>query len=72
MNRFERWFIQGVFRREVCQGYDHDFRIANLYRMVREACEKEFAEDTAPTIDASLREWFETTQHRPMWQREGI
>lgn len=61
MTKFEQWFIKRVIAREVIQGFDHDKRIENLYEMIRLACEKQFNEDNAPTMDSFLRERFETT-----------
>ena len=59
MTRFEKWFIKRIFEREVQQGYDHDKKIMNLYRMVHRAALKEFREDNKPTLDDFLREQFE-------------
>jgi hypothetical protein len=65
MTRFERWFLKRVIREEVRQGYDHDARITGLYRMIREACEKEFTEDNEPTLSDFLSDCFEDTQKWP-------
>lgn len=62
MNGFEKWFMKRVIKSAVTQGYSHAKNIEALYLMVREACESEFTEDNAPTMDAFLRERFETTQ----------
>lgn len=65
MTRFERWFLKRLLRREVWQGPGHDQRIAGLYGLIREACEKEFFEDNAPTLSAFLAECFEQAQQWP-------
>ena len=59
MTRFEKWFIKRVIEREVMQGYDHDKKITNLYRMINHACRTEFCEDNKPTLDSFLTEQFE-------------
>lgn len=65
LGRIESWVFKRILRKQVTQGYDHDKRISNIYAMVREACEQEFYEDNAPTLDANLREWFERAQKTP-------
>jgi hypothetical protein len=59
MNRFERWFMKRIIRREVRQGFDHQERITAMYRMIRVACENEFYEDNVTSQNAYLTEWFE-------------
>lgn len=59
MNRFERWFMKRIIRREVGQGVDLPGQITELYRMIRMACETEFYEDNLVTQNSYLREWFE-------------
>jgi hypothetical protein len=61
MNRFERWFMKRIIRREVRQGYDHQERITEMYRMIRVACENEFTEDNLITQNVYLREWHENS-----------
>jgi hypothetical protein len=61
MNRFERWFMNRIIRREVRQGFDHHGQITELYRMIRMACENEFYEDNLVTQNSYLREWFENS-----------
>ena len=62
MTKFEKWFVRRVIRKEVRQGPDHAYNIAMLYKMVRNACNEEFTEDNALTMDYFLREQFERTQ----------
>lgn len=62
MNKFERWFLTRLLRKQVRQGYSHDLRIMELYSMIRRACDAEFTEDNQATRDAHLRELFEHTQ----------
>lgn len=59
MNKFERWFLNRVFRTQVRQGFDHQERITELYRMIRVAAEQEFYEDNLVTQNSYLTEWFE-------------
>lgn len=68
MSRFERWILRTIFARQVCQGFDHNDRIAELYGLIREACDNEFTEDNSPTRDVHLRECFNTTQS--IWDPE--
>lgn len=58
MNRFEKWLVTRIIRREVTQGATHLRNITGLYQMVREACADEFYEDNAMTLDATLHECF--------------
>ena len=62
MTNFEKWFIKRVLKREVVQSHTHAQNIKNLYCMIREAVENEFAEDNIPTTNAFLKEQFEATQ----------
>jgi hypothetical protein len=59
MNKFERWFLNRVFQKQVRQGYKHQENITELYTMIREAAEKEFNEDNVPTLNSFLTECFE-------------
>lgn len=70
MNAFERWFVRGVIRREVRQGYDHPQRIAGLFAMIVSAARDEFREDNEPTARFYLTEWFEDG-FRAALAREG-
>ncbi len=63
MNAFEKWFVKRTIAKEVIQGPDHARNIEALYAMIREACEEEFTEDNAPTMDAFLLERFEAAQY---------
>jgi len=65
MNKFERWILKRIVRKEVKQGYKHNIRIGHLYSAIRAACEEEFVEDSPAALDVSLREWFEATQYFP-------
>jgi hypothetical protein len=58
VNRFEKWLVTRIIRREVKQGATHLRNITGLYQMVREACADEFYEDSAVTLDATLHECF--------------
>lgn len=62
MNWLEEWGLRQIIRKQVIQGVGHDGRIANLYRVIREAVEEEFIEDSAITIDVFLKELFEMSQ----------
>jgi hypothetical protein len=59
MNKFERWFLNRVFQKQVRQGYKHQENITELYTMIREVAEKEFSEDNVPTLNSFLTERFE-------------
>ena len=63
MTIFESILIKRVFAKEFVQGPNHKRNIEYIYRLVREACENEFTEDNAHTLDAFLRECFEATQY---------
>lgn len=61
MTRFEQWVIR-ITRREVQQDHNTGKNIANLYRMIREACEDEFIDDGHVTLNFFLKEKFEEVQ----------
>lgn len=61
MNRFERWMLKRIIRKEVKQGYTHDLRITALYREINDAVKQEFYEDNVYTRNEYLREWFEAS-----------
>ena len=63
MNKFERWFLKRIIKREVQQDYSHWNRHVNLYQMIRDAHREEFTEDNLATADAFLLECFEETQY---------
>jgi hypothetical protein len=65
MNKFERWFLKRILKKEVCQGFDHDLRIQALYKMIRNAAAQEFNEDNKATLDSTLQEWFERSKFTP-------
>lgn len=58
MNKFERWFLQKILRKQIAQGYCQTENIVELYSMIREATKKEFYEDNDVTISAYLQECF--------------
>lgn len=61
MRGLRRFLFRRLVAREVRQG-EHAYRITQMYREIRAACEREFPEDNSPTLDAFLRECFEVTQ----------
>jgi len=63
VNILEKWLMRRIIMREVKQGYCHKLRVRMMYAQIREACEAEFTEDNAPTLDAFLLELFESTQY---------
>lgn len=58
MTKFERWIMARIIRKQVRQGHDHAERITEMYKMIREASEKEFNEDNIPTLNSFLTEQF--------------
>lgn len=62
MNFIERWFVKRIVAKAVVQGYNHKRNIEDLYRVIDEAVEKEFTEDTCATRYAFTRECFERAQ----------
>lgn len=65
MNRFERWFLRRIIRRQCRQGFDHCEKIVDLYREIRVACEREFYEDNVTTMNSYLKEWHEKSLRKP-------
>jgi len=45
MNRFERWFLKRIFKKQVKQGPWRHLHIIELYMLIRESVENEFTED---------------------------
>ena len=64
MNILKKWLLGKIISTEVVQG-DHDKNIKALYALIRSKCEDEFMEDNSITLDAFLRELFESTQYKP-------
>ena len=46
MNRIEQFFLRRLCKRLVRQGYDHENNIIEYYRVMQDAMEREFTEDT--------------------------
>ncbi len=67
MNRFELWFLRRLIAREVVQSEHHFLKTTRLYRLIAEAWINEFTEDNTPTIEAHLKECFNTANE---WLRE--
>ena len=65
MNLYFKYLIKKALDSRCVQGYSHEVRIREIYALIREVCVEEFPEDNAPTMDAFLRELFESTQHSP-------
>ena len=59
-----RWLLRRICRKLVVQGPEHAGRIAEYYRIMREAAESEFTEDNHPTLTAFLRECWDTANVR--------
>lgn len=66
MNKFERWFLSHIIRKQVRQGYDHPQRITEMYTMIRVAAEQEFTEDNMATINSCLSDWFMASLRRAL------
>ncbi len=66
MNKFERWFLERLFKRMFKQGFYHADNIADVYRMIRVTAETEFYEDNTVTLNSNLRELFELSLRKPM------
>lgn len=56
------YVLTGICRRLVRQGSTHRQNIAEYYRIMRNAAEKEFKEDNKPTLDAFLQECFDESK----------
>jgi hypothetical protein len=54
-----------IIQREVRQGFDHQQKITDLYKMIRVACEREFYEDNTVTMNSNLTEWFQKSLRNP-------
>lgn len=59
MTKLKEWFLKRIIEKQVIQGYDHDKKIINLYRMIYNACREEFYEDNTVTLNLFLTECFE-------------
>jgi hypothetical protein len=58
MRNSQRVALQGLFRQLVVQGEGHSANVAEVYKLLKEACEDEFIEDNEPTLRAFLTEQF--------------
>jgi hypothetical protein len=66
MNRFEKWFLKRILKKEVIQNFDHDVKIINLYKMIIDASREEFNEDSLASLNATLENWHnEALKSRP-------
>ena len=61
MNRFERWFLMRVFKRQLTQGYGHFDNLQELFRMIYWTWAREFTEDNRSTHDTCMRDALERT-----------
>ncbi len=55
MSRLEKWFLKRLCRKLVFQG-NHEGKITEYYRILRQAAEKEFIEDNRVGLDDFLTE----------------
>lgn len=62
MNKFEKWFLTRIIRRQVQQGFELEEKHIELYQMIRDAHRAEFYEDNAYTADDFLSKCFLSTQ----------
>lgn len=60
--KFIKHIIKEYVAKQVRQGPFHARNIIKMYQVIRDACEEEFTEDNAPTLDGFLLELFELTQ----------
>jgi hypothetical protein len=68
VNEIERLFLKRIIREEVRNYYNYNYHpITNLYAIIRKECEEFFSEDNAPTLDDTLRRWFELTQFENLY-----
>lgn len=65
MNKFERWLFKRLLRKQLVQG-NHINKLRQIHVDIRDIWKETFYEDNAPTIDWTLREVFEGTQHSPI------
>ncbi len=56
MNRIEEFFLRRLCRRLVAQGPTHKDNVTRYYRIMTEAAEKEFTEDSRFTLNLFLME----------------
>ena len=62
MTKIEKFFLRVIFKKQVRQSASHAQQIAELYQMIHQAAREEFTEDNDVSLDAFLREVFESTQ----------
>ena len=61
ITRFERWMLKRIFKRIVIQSEHHQNNITETFQMMRDACNEQFTEDNAPTMDAFMLDCIEPT-----------
>ena len=54
MTWLEKWFLRRLCRKIVIQGPRHTPNITEYYRYIRNAAQREFKEDTQPTLNSFL------------------
>lgn len=62
MKKLHEWLLKRIFKWAVIQGQEHKKNIERIYKLLREAVDKEFTEDNGPTLDAFMLECFEKSQ----------
>ena len=60
MNRFQRWYMKRIIKKEIVQGQWHFARTEAMMTMIIEAWRKEFNEDNLQTTKAILHECLES------------
>ena len=60
MNRFQRWYMKRIIKKEIVQGHWHFARTEAMMTMIIDAWQKEFYEDNLPTTKAILHECLES------------
>lgn len=56
MTFFEQWMLKRICKRIVKQSHDHESNVTEYYRIIKEALEKEFTEDSELGLHTFLKE----------------
>ena len=59
ISKFDEWILKLLFKKYVKQDHCHEYRIIEMYKMIREASRNEFVEDSNSSLNSFLKECFE-------------
>lgn len=59
ISKFDKLILKLLFKKYVKQDNSHEYRIIEMYKMIREASRNEFIEDSNASLNSFLQECFD-------------